>query len=91
MASCKLTLKAAFLLPARCVAASCLALCWLAYAQVSYPDKEIHVHDLPSLTARSTHPMCWRHRWKSFSTTRKFAAGRILLLKTASRHLIPSH
>lgn len=55
MASRKLTLKAAFLLPARCVVASCLALCCLAYAQVSYPDKEIHIHDLPSLTARSTH------------------------------------
>jgi hypothetical protein len=55
MASCKLTLKGAFLLPVKCVVASCLALCCLAYAQVSYPEKEIQIHDLPSLTARSTH------------------------------------
>ena len=55
MASCRLTLGAAFLLPAKCVVASCFALCCLAYGQAYYPDQEIHIHDLPSLTARSTH------------------------------------
>jgi len=55
MACCGLTLGRAFLLAAKCMAASCLALCCLAYGQASYPDQEIHVHDLPALTARSTH------------------------------------
>jgi hypothetical protein len=55
MASCRLTLRAAFLLPASCVVASCLALGCLAHAQYSYPDQEINIHDLPALTARSTH------------------------------------
>jgi hypothetical protein len=53
MAFYKLTMGAAFLLPATCVVASCLAACCFAYGQVSYPDQEVRVHDLPSLTARS--------------------------------------
>jgi hypothetical protein len=44
----------AFLLPAS-VMASCLALSYFAPAQVAYPEQEIRVRDLPSLTARSTH------------------------------------
>jgi hypothetical protein len=55
MTSCRLTLGAAFHLPAKCVVESCFALCCLAYGQASYPDQEIHIHDLPSLAARSTH------------------------------------
>lgn len=55
MASRRLALRPAFLVPARCMVASCLALCCLAYGQASYPEQEIQVHDLPSLTARSTH------------------------------------
>ena len=55
MASYRLTLGAAFLLPASCAVASCLTLCCLAYGQASYPDQEIHIHDLPSMTARSMH------------------------------------
>jgi hypothetical protein len=55
MASCRLTLGAAYLLLTRCVVASCLAVVCVAYGQVSYPDKEIHIHDLPSSTARSPH------------------------------------
>jgi hypothetical protein len=43
-----------FLLPAS-VVASCLALSYFASAQVAYPEQEIRVRDLPSLTARSTH------------------------------------
>ena|SRR5229473_3758215 len=46
---------ASYRLTTRCVVASCLAVCCLAYGQVSYPDKEVSVHDLPSLTTRSTH------------------------------------
>lgn len=53
MASHRLT--PAFLRPARLVAALCLAVCCFAGGQASYPDQEIHIHDLPSLTARSTH------------------------------------
>jgi len=37
------------------VVASCLAVCCFAGGQASYPDQEIRVHDLPLLTARSTH------------------------------------
>lgn len=55
MASRRLTLGGSFLLHARCIVASCLALHCIAYGQVSYPEKAIHIHDLPSLTARSTH------------------------------------
>ena len=35
--------------------ASCLALSYFPSAQVAYPEQEIRVRDLPSLTARSTH------------------------------------
>jgi len=55
MASYGLTMGPAFLLSARCVVASCFALCCFAYGQASYPNQEIHIHDLPSLTASSTH------------------------------------
>jgi hypothetical protein len=40
--------------PAGCIVVPCLALCCLAYGQASYLEHEVHVHDLPSLTARST-------------------------------------
>jgi hypothetical protein len=50
------TARSAFLLSARCVVASCLAVGSFAYGQqVAYPGRDIRVHDLPSLTARSTH------------------------------------
>jgi hypothetical protein len=55
MASYRLTAGSEFLLAARCVVASCLAICCFAYGQVAYPEKEVRDHDLPSLTARSTH------------------------------------
>ena len=45
----------AFLLPVSCVVASCLALGCLASGQVAYPEQEVRIHDLPWLTARSTH------------------------------------
>ena len=46
----------AFRLLAQCVPASCLALCCLAYGQqVAYPEQEVRVNDLSSLTARSPH------------------------------------
>jgi hypothetical protein len=44
----------AFLLPASCVVASCLAVACFAYGQVYYPNQEVRVSDLPSLTAKST-------------------------------------
>jgi hypothetical protein len=44
-----------FLLPVIYVVAACLALCLFAAGQFSYPEQEIRIHDLPSLTARSTH------------------------------------
>jgi hypothetical protein len=47
--------SSAFLLPASFLVASCLALSCLASGQVAYPEQEIRIHDLPSLTARSTH------------------------------------
>lgn len=47
--------RSAFLLPPSFLVASCLALGCLASGQVAYPEQEISVHDLPSLTARSTH------------------------------------
>ncbi len=49
------TAGSAILLAARCVAASCLVVCCFAYGQVAYPEKEVRVHDLPSLTARTPH------------------------------------
>lgn len=55
MAYCRLTLRPVFILAAGCMVTSRLALCCLAYGQASYSEKEVHVHDLPSLTARSTH------------------------------------
>ena len=39
--------------PSLCLLA--LAFSCTAYGQVTYPDKTIYVHDLPPLTARSTH------------------------------------
>ncbi|HXJ86917.1 MAG TPA: hypothetical protein VMS18_08890 [Candidatus Binatia bacterium] len=39
--------------PSLCLLA--LALSCIAYGQVTYPDKTIHVHDLSSLAARSAH------------------------------------
>jgi hypothetical protein len=39
----------------RCIVTACLAACCLANAQVAYPEQELRVNDLPSLTARSTH------------------------------------
>jgi hypothetical protein len=47
--------RSAFLLSASCVALACLALGCFAYSQVAYPEKQILVHDLASLTARSMH------------------------------------
>lgn len=55
MAYCRSTLGPVFILASSCIVTSCLALCWLAYGQVANPEREIHVHDLPSLSARSTH------------------------------------
>jgi hypothetical protein len=55
MACGRLTLGLASLLPPKCMVVLCLALCCPAYGQIPYPDQEIHVHDLPALTARSTH------------------------------------
>jgi hypothetical protein len=46
---------ASYRLTARWVVASCLTVCCFALGQVSYPDKEVSVHDLPSLTAQSMH------------------------------------
>ncbi|HWY22422.1 MAG TPA: hypothetical protein VNX26_14440 [Candidatus Acidoferrum sp.] len=37
----------------RCSVASCLAVCCVAYGQIYYPNQEIRIHDLPSLTASS--------------------------------------
>jgi hypothetical protein len=55
MAFHSLTVRSAFLFLPRCVMALCLAVCGFAYGQASYPDQEVRVHDLSSLTARSTH------------------------------------
>jgi hypothetical protein len=46
---------AGFLIPASFLVASGLALSCLASGQVAYPEQEIRIHDLPSLTAGSTH------------------------------------
>jgi hypothetical protein len=43
-----------FLRLAKYAAASCIALSGLTYGQTSYPEREIHIHNLPSLTARSS-------------------------------------
>jgi hypothetical protein len=48
------TTRPAFLLPAIVMAWS-LTLACSASGQVAYPEQEIRVHDLPALTARSTH------------------------------------
>jgi hypothetical protein len=55
MASYRVTAGSAFRFLARSVVASCLAVCCFGYGQVSYPNKDLRVHDLPSLTARSAH------------------------------------
>jgi hypothetical protein len=44
----------AFLLPPSFLVASWLALSRFASGQVAYPEQEVRIHDLPSLTARST-------------------------------------
>jgi hypothetical protein len=44
----------AFLVLARCVVASCLAVGGLAHGQVSYAEQEVRVSDLPALTAKTT-------------------------------------
>jgi hypothetical protein len=49
------TTWSAFLLPFTWVVASCFAFSCSASAQVAYPEQELRVHDLPALTARSTH------------------------------------
>ena len=54
LVSYRRTVRSAFLLPAGCVVAAYLAVYCLAYGQASKPDQEVRVHDLPSLTARST-------------------------------------
>jgi len=51
----RLAVRSVFLLPAMYVVAACLTLCSFAASQVAYPEQEIRIHDLPSLTARSTH------------------------------------
>jgi len=55
MKSHKRMTPSAFLLPASFLVASCLALSCFASGQVAYPEQEVRIHDLPSLTARSTH------------------------------------
>ena len=45
----------AFLFVTRCIMGAYLAGFCFAYGQASSADQEIHIHDLPSLTARSTH------------------------------------
>lgn len=45
----------ALLLPAICVVASCVVFSYFASGQVAYPEQEVRIHDLPALTARSTH------------------------------------
>jgi hypothetical protein len=51
----RLAVRPGFLLPAVYVVALCLTLCSFAASQVAYPEQEIRIQDLPSLTARSTH------------------------------------
>jgi hypothetical protein len=53
MGSYRVTAGSAFLSLARCAVASWFAVC--CFAQVSYPEKEVTVRDLPSRTARSAH------------------------------------
>ena len=55
MASYRLTTGSAFVLQARRVVASCVAIGCLAGGQASYLNQEICVNELPPLTARSTH------------------------------------
>ena len=45
----------AVLLTGMCAVAACLAVCCFANAQVAYQEREVRVHDLPLLTARSMH------------------------------------
>jgi len=54
-AKTRLAVRPVFLLTAMYVVVSCLTLCSFAASQVAYPEQEIRIHDLPSLTARSTH------------------------------------
>jgi hypothetical protein len=54
MASNRLTVELAIHVATRCVMPLCLALGSLAFGQVAYPEREVRVHDLPALTARST-------------------------------------
>lgn len=56
MTSYQRSARSTFLLFAKCIAVLCLAVGLFAHAQqVAYPEREIRVHDLPSLTAASTH------------------------------------
>lgn len=56
MASHKRIARSGSLFAAICGVASWLAVCCLAYGQqVAYPEQEVSVNDLPSLTARSAH------------------------------------
>src|SRR5579864_2139205 len=55
MPSHRLTAGSALLLPATCVIVSCLAVCCFTSGQTAYPEQEVRVPDLPSLTARSAH------------------------------------
>ena len=48
--------RSVFLALARYVAASCVVVCCFAYGQVYYPNQEVRISDLPSLTAKSTNP-----------------------------------
>jgi hypothetical protein len=45
--------RTAFLVVVACVLAGCCAASRLAYGQAYYPEKEVRISDLPSLTARS--------------------------------------
>ncbi len=40
---------------AACLAMLCLSFCCFAHAQVAYPEQEVRVSDLPSLTPQSSH------------------------------------
>ena len=45
--------RSAFLISARLVLAFCLALCCFAHDQTYYPNREVRINDLPSVTAKS--------------------------------------
>jgi len=77
--------EGAVLLPGICAAAACLAVCCFANAQVAYQEREVRVHDLPLLTARSMHASdVLATSLEIVPTTNRYVAGRIRLSKTAS-------